>query len=160
MLMRKVSLWLVVLITLLLQVTLFTRIEVGGIGPDPVLIVLVLVALALGPVVGALLGFLIGLAQLAILSTSMVSAPLAATLVGYLVGKYGTKIMYESYLVQFLILFLGVLAYDIVNFTISSPGQLGLVLVRFSLGSALYTAAVGVVLVVFIEKVVGLRLIK
>ncbi|MGD8628565.1 MAG: rod shape-determining protein MreD [bacterium] len=158
--MRKVSLWLVVLITLLLQVTLFTRIEVGGIGPDPVLIVLVLVALALGPVVGALLGFLIGLAQLAILSTSMVSAPLAATLVGYLVGKYGTKIMYESYLVQFLILFLGVLAYDIVNFTISSPGQLGLVLVRFSLGSALYTAAVGVVLVVFIEKVVGLRLIK
>jgi len=158
--MRKVSLWLLVLITLLLQVTLFTRIEVAGIGPDPVLIVLVLVALALGPVVGALFGFLIGLAQLAILSTSMVSAPLAATLVGYLVGKYGTKIMYESYLVQFLIIILGVLAYDIINFTISSPGQLGLVLVRFSMGSALYTAAVGVVLVVFIEKIVGLRLIK
>jgi rod shape-determining protein MreD len=158
--MRKVSLWLLVLITLLLQVTLFTRIEVAGIGPDPVLIVLVLVALALGPVVGALFGFMIGLAQLAILSTSMVSAPLAATLVGYLVGKYGTKIMYESYLVQFLILILGVLVYDIINFTISSPGQLGLILVRFSMGSAFYTAAVGVVLVVFIERIVGLRLIK
>jgi rod shape-determining protein MreD len=158
--MHKFSLWLLVLITLLLQVTLFTRIEVGGIGPDPALIMLVLVALALGPVVGMLFGFLMGFSQLAILSTSMVSAPLAATVVGYLVGKYGTKIMYESYLVQFLILVLGVLAYDIINFAISSPGQLGLILVRFSLGSALYTAAIGVMLVVFIERIVGLRLIK
>jgi rod shape-determining protein MreD len=158
--MRKVSLWLLVLIALLLQVTLFARIEVAGVGPDPVLIVLILVALALGPVVGALFGFLIGLSQVAILSTSMISAPLAATLVGYLTGKYGTKIMYESYLVQFLILILGVLAYDIINFSVSSPGQLGLVLVRFSLGSAVYTAALGVVLVVFIERVLGLRLVK
>jgi rod shape-determining protein MreD len=158
--MRKFSLWLLILITLLLQVTLFSRIEVAGIGPDPVLIVLVIVALALGPVVGMLFGFLIGLSQLAILSTSMVSAPLAATVVGYLVGKYGTKIMYESYLVQFLILILGVLIFDVINFGISSPGQLGMVLVRFSLGSALYTAAVGVVLVVFMERIVGLRLIK
>jgi len=158
--MRKFSLWLLILITLLLQVTLFSRIEVGGIGPDPVLIVLVLVALALGPVVGMLFGFLIGLSQLAILSTSMVSAPLAGTVVGYMVGKYGTKIMYESYLVQFLILVLGVLAYDIISFIVSSPGQMGLILVRFSVGSALYTAAVGVVLVVFIERIVGVRLIK
>ncbi len=158
--MRKFSLWLLILITLLLQVTLFSRIEVAGIGPDPVLIVLVIVALALGPVVGMLFGFLIGLSQLAILSTSMVSAPLAATVVGYLVGKYGTKIMYESYLVQFLILILGVLIFDVINFGISCPGQLGMVLVRFSLGSALYTAAVGILLVVFMERIVGLRLIK
>lgn len=158
--MRKFSLWLLVLITLLLQITLFTRIEIGGVGPDPMLIVLVMVALALGPVVGMVLGFLLGLAQIALLSTSMVSAPLAATVVGFLVGKYATKIMYESYPVQFLIIMLAVLVYDVLNFAISSPGQLPVVLVRFSIGSALYTAAVGVVLVVFVERIVGLRLIK
>ena len=158
--MNKLSLWLLILITLTLQVTLFTRIEVWGIGPDPALIVLILVALALGPVVGMLFGFLIGLSQLAILSTSMVSAPLAATVVGYLVGKYGTKIMYESYLVQFLIIVLSVLLFDVINFAVSSPGHLLLILVRFSVGSAFYTAAVGVMLVVFMERIVGLRLIK
>lgn len=158
--MNKLSLWLLILITLALQVTLFTRIEVWGIGPDPALIVLILVALALGPVVGMLFGFLIGLSQLAILSTSMVSAPLAATVIGYLVGKYGTKIMYESYLVQFLIIVLSVLLFDAINFAVSSPGQLLLILVRFSVGSAFYTAAVGVMLVLFMERIVGLRLIK
>lgn len=157
--MRKSSLWLLILLALVLQASLFSKIEVWGVRPDSVLIVLVYVALGLGPITGALLGFLMGLAQLSILSTSMVSAPLAATIVGFVVGKYGTKVMYESYLVQFVIIVTGVLLFDAINFAYSSPTQLPVAILRFSIAGGLYTAAVGVVLVVVIERIMGLRLV-
>ena len=157
--MRKFSLLLLILITLLLQVSLFGRIEVLGVRPDSALIILVYIALALGPIAGSFFGFLIGLGQVAILSTSMASAPLAATIVGFLVGKYGTKVMYESYLVQFLIMVIGVIIFDAINFAFYNPAELPVTILRFSIAAGLYTAALGIVLVIVIERIVGLRLV-
>lgn len=156
--MRKSSLWVLALITIILQLTLFTKIEVWGIRPDATVIVLVYVALGLGPVVGALLGFLLGLAEFSILSTAMASMPLAGTLAGFLVGRYGTKIMHESYAVQFLIIFLAVLVMDVVNFAWHDPGALMFILARYTLLGGLYTAFVGVVMVFIVERIAGLRL--
>jgi rod shape-determining protein MreD len=157
--MRKVSLGLLIVITLILEVGLFSRIEVWGVRPDATLIILVYLALSLGQVSGALFGFLVGLAQLAILSTSFVSAPLAGTLVGFLVGKYATKVMHESYPVQFIIILLSVIIFDFINFAWSIPGQLPVAVLRFSIAGGVYTAAVGVGLVIFIERILGLRLV-
>jgi rod shape-determining protein MreD len=120
--MRRTSLWLLALLVLILDLTVFRKIGVWGIRPASAVIVIVYVALGLGPVGGSLFGFLVGLAQLSILSGSVVSLPLAGTVIGFLVGKYGTKIMHESYLVQMVILFLGVLIYDAVNLAIGAPG--------------------------------------
>jgi rod shape-determining protein MreD len=157
--MLKSSLWLLILVTLILEVSVFSRFEIWGVRPDAILIVLVYVALGLGPIAGALLGFLMGLAQLSILTTSMASVPLAATIVGFVVGKYGTKVMYESYLVQFLIIVTGVLMFDTINFACSSPARLPVAILRFSIAGGLYTAALGVLLVIVIERIVGLRLV-
>jgi rod shape-determining protein MreD len=157
--MRKSSLWLLVLIVLVLQVTLLSRIEIMGVRPDATIIVLVYVALGLGSVVGSLLGFLVGLAKLGILSASVASMPLAGTLVGFLVGRYARRIVYQSYLVQMLIIFLSVLVFDTVNFMWNSPEAFGVSMLRFSLGSAVYTSVVGVATVFVLERILGLRLV-
>jgi rod shape-determining protein MreD len=157
--MRRSSLWLFVLLVLVLELTLFRRIKIWGIAPDSTTLVIVYVALGLGAVAGSLFAFLVGLAELSILSTSMTSMPLAATIVGFLVGKYGTKIMCESYLVQIVIVFFSVLVLDLVNFAWMSPGGLVASLLRFSLGAAVYTALVGVAIAVIVERIIGLRLV-
>jgi rod shape-determining protein MreD len=157
--MRRSSLWLFVLLLLILDLTLFRKIEVWRIRPDATALIIVYVALALGSTAGCLFGFLVGLAKLAILSTSMASMPLAATVVGFLVGKYATKIMYESYLVQMVIVFVGVLILDVINFAWASPGGFATGVFRFSLGTAAYTAVIGVAIVALLERVVGLRLV-
>lgn len=155
---RKSSLWVLILLTIVLKLTLFTRIEIWGIRPDATVIVLVYAALGMGPVVGALLGFLLGLAEFSILSTSVASMPLAGTVAGFLVGRYGTKVMHESYPVQILIIFLAVLVMDLINFTWYDPSALSVILLRYTLLGGLYTAVVGVVMVFIVERVAGLRL--
>jgi rod shape-determining protein MreD len=157
--MRRTSLWLLTLLVLVLHLTLFRRIGVWGIRPASAVIVTVYVALGLGPVGGSLFGFLVGLAQLSILSGSAVSLPLAGTVIGFLTGRYGTKIMHESYLVQMVILFLAVLIYDAVNLAIGVPGGFLNGFLRFSLGTALYTALAGTLIAVVIERIAGFRLV-
>ena len=158
--MRRFPLWLLVVLVLAFQLTVFRKIELWGMRPDASVIILVYMGLGLGPMVGAVFGFLLGLANLSILSTSMASLPLAGTLVGFIVGRYATKVMYESYLVQLVILFVGVILFDLVNFTWADPSGLPVRLVRYSLGSAAYTAIAGVVLAVTIERIIGLRLVS
>jgi rod shape-determining protein MreD len=157
--MRRSFLWLFMFIALILQVTVFAKLEVFGARPDAVLIALVYIALAFGAVVGSVMGFLIGLAEFAIMSTTMASLPLAGTVVGFLVGRYGTKIMYENYLVRGLIILVSVVVFDSINLAWSAPAGFAANLLRWSLPGALYTAVVGVLLVVIFEKIVGLRLV-
>jgi rod shape-determining protein MreD len=157
--MRRSSLWLFVLLVLILDLTLFRKIEIWRIRPDSTALIIVYVALALGSAAGCLFAFLIGLAKLAILSTSLASMPLAATVVRFLVGKYATKIMYESYFVQLVIVFTGVVILDVINFAWASPGGFAATVLRFSLGTAAYTAVVGVGIVALLERVMGLRLV-
>ena len=142
---------------IVLKLTLFTKTEILGIRPDATVIVLVYVALSLGPVVGALLGFLLGLAEFTILSTSMASMPLAGTVAGFLVGRYGTKVMHESYAVQLLILFLAVVVMDVINFAWYDPAALSIILLRYTLPGGLYTAVVGVFMAFIVERIAGLR---
>jgi rod shape-determining protein MreD len=157
--MRRLSLWVLVFIVLILEVTLFSKIEVWDVRPDAKVIVLVYVALANGPVVGALFGFMVGLLELALLSTAMASAPLAATVVGFAVGRYGTKIMYESLLVQMLLVFASVIVLDSVNFLWTNPGSAGLHLARFSVPAGVYTALLSGILAFVVERIAGLRLV-
>ncbi|HVP58844.1 MAG TPA: rod shape-determining protein MreD [bacterium] len=157
--MRRTFLWIFVVTALVLQVTLFTKIEISGARPDAVIVVLVYLAFSFGAIVGSIVGFLIGLAEFAIMSTTMASLPLAGTVVGFLVGRYGTKIMYENYLVQLAIIFASVLVFDSINLVWSAPSDLATDLVRWSIPGAAYTAVVGVGLVAFFERILGLRLV-
>jgi rod shape-determining protein MreD len=158
--MRRFSLWLLVVLALIFQVTIFRKIELWGMRPDATVIILVYMGLGLGSVAGALFGFLLGLANLAILSTSMASMPLAGTVVGFVVGRYATKVMYESYLVQLVIIFVSVLVFDAVNLAWADLSGLPVSLLRYSLGSAVYTSVAGVTLAIVIERIIGLRLVS
>ncbi len=157
--MRKFSLWFMVLVLLILQVTLFRKIEVWGVRPDATIVVLVYVALAYGPLVGAVFGFFICLAEFSVLSSALASLPLAGTLVGYLVGRYGTKIMYESHLVQLVIIFVGVVVFDVINFVWLGPAEFWVGFFRYTMPGALYTALAGVIVVTVVERVGGMRII-
>jgi rod shape-determining protein MreD len=157
--MRRTPLWVFVVTVLVLQVTLFARIEILGARPDAVLLVLVYLAFSFGAIAGSIVGFLVGLAEFAIVSTTMASLPLAGTVVGFLVGRYGTKITYENYFVQLAIIFTSVVVFDSINLVWSAPSDLGSDLVRWSIPGAAYTAVVGVGLVAFFERVLGLRLV-
>jgi rod shape-determining protein MreD len=157
--MRRSILGVLVFAALVLQTTILAKIEILGVRPDAVIIVVVYMSLAYGGVVGALLGFAVGLAQFAIMATSLASLPLAGTVIGFLVGRYGTKIMYESYLVQFLILLASGVIFDAINLLWLVPEEFLWNMVRWSLPAAAYTAIVGVALVVLLERAMGLRLI-
>ncbi|MFZ1946921.1 MAG: rod shape-determining protein MreD [bacterium] len=157
--MRRSLLWVLALVALILQITVAAKAEILGVRPDGVMVVLVYLALAFGAPVGSLVGFGLGLAQFAIMSSSMASLPLAGTVVGFLVGRYGTKIMYESYLAQILIIVGACLVFDTVNLVWSSPADLAGNLLRWSLPGAAYTALAGVAVVVVLERILGLRLI-
>jgi rod shape-determining protein MreD len=157
--MRRLSLWILVLVLLVLQVTLFRRIEIWGVRPDAVIVVLVYVALAYGPVVGSTFGFFICLAEYSILSSEVASLPLAGTVIGYLVGRYGTKIMYESYLVQIVIIFVAVIVFDVINYIWLGSSEFWAGFFRYTVPGALYTALAGVVVAAIIERIGGLRII-
>ena len=144
---------------LVLQVAVLGKLAILGVRPDAVMIVLVYMSLAFGAVVGAVLGFSFGLALFAIAATGVASLPLAGTVVGFLVGKYGTKIMHESHLVQFIIMVASVVVFDSINLLWLVPSEFAWNLVRWSLPAAVYTAALGVALVVLLERVFGMRLV-
>jgi rod shape-determining protein MreD len=157
--MRRTLLWVLVFVALVLQVTVVAKIEILGIRPDAVLVVLVYVALAFGAVVGCLVGFAVGLAQLAIMSGAVASLPLAGTVVGFVVGKYATKIMYESLVVQLLIIFVSVVIFDVINMLYLAPGEFAGNFLRWSLPGAAYTALLGAGLVFLLERVFSVRLL-
>jgi len=157
--MRRTLLWVLVFIALVLQVTLVAKIEILGVRPDAVLVVLVYVALAFGAVIGCVTGFAIGLAQLAIMSGAVASLPLAGTVVGFAVGKYATKVMYESALVQLLTIFVSVLVFDVINLLYLAPGDLAGNFLRWSLPGAAYTALAGAGLAFLLQRVFSMRLL-
>lgn len=79
----------IVFLVAVLQVTVFSTVDILGGTPDALLVVLVALALLRGPLVGALCGFLAGLVQdVATLQTLGVTS-LLLVLVGYWIGRYG-----------------------------------------------------------------------
>jgi len=77
---------LVVLVTLVLQVTLFSRFSYEGARPDLMVLLAVMAGYRLGPERGAIVGFAAGLSFDIVLSTPLGLSALVYTIVGYGVG--------------------------------------------------------------------------
>jgi rod shape-determining protein MreD len=75
-------------LTVLLQATIAPQVRVLGASPDLVLIVVVCVGLLRGPEIGAIFGFLAGLASAAAVFGPLGLSSLVLVIVGYLAGRY------------------------------------------------------------------------
>ncbi len=144
--MRRSPFLLFILVVLALDLLLFSKIVIFGLSPDATVIIVVYAALRFGCITGMFIGFVVGVGQVAMMTTASGALPLASTLVGYLVGKFGTKVAYESALVQVVIIFLSVLILDSINLVWLEPKHFVFDMLRFSLGTAAYTAVVGAAL--------------
>ncbi len=77
---------LIVVVTLVLQVTLFARFSYEGARPDLMILLAVMAGYRLGPERGAIVGFAAGVSFDIVLSTPLGLSALVYTIVGYSVG--------------------------------------------------------------------------
>lgn len=94
---------LLLLVTVLVQVSVVQRIEFGDASPDLVVLVIVSIALLRGAVAGALYGFLGGL--LLALASALLLGPHAilGTVIGYWAGRWGEALITDEHPVPPLI---------------------------------------------------------
>ena len=131
-----------------LQSTWIHHLQIGEVLPDLVLMVVVFVALLSGHLEATVLGFLAGLGQDAYTPADLGLNALAKSLVGLAVGTGRAGLLSEAVQVQVGVLMAAVLVHDLVYYAGSSSNSLGEVphlMLRYSLGRALYTGAIGLV---------------
>jgi rod shape-determining protein MreD len=137
---------LVGFLSLGLQATLVPHWSIAGIRPDLPLVAVVLLAYARGATTGTLAGFCIGLAQDLTNPTLLGLNALVKSLLGYAAGTLRVQLDATSLPMRAAVLFVSVLAHDLVYLTISTRlalSELLLGLLTRSLPTAVYTALVG-----------------
>ncbi len=98
-------------LALALQTTLASMLAGAGAPVDLVLVVVVAVAIASGPIAGLWAGTVGGLVQDALSGGVIGVGGLAKTLVGYLVGQFGSRFMIARAWQQLLVFFCGSLVH-------------------------------------------------
>ncbi len=101
--MRALRLVAALAAAVVLQTTLADYVAQGALGVDLVLVVVVYVALTSGPVAGLLAGTVGGLVQDALSSGILGMGGLTKTLVGFLVGRFGTQFIVTATVPRFLV---------------------------------------------------------
>ncbi len=113
--MKTAGVILAVAAALALQTTLARFIVRGTVAVDLVLVVVVYVALALGPTTGLLSGAFAGLVQDALLSSIVIGiGGLAKTVVGFLAGVLGTQFIIVHTLPRFVVFFCATVLHAVV----------------------------------------------
>jgi len=107
---RSVRIALLIVVIVVLQTTLFSRLRIAGVAPELGLLIAVAIAYREGPVVGAVVGFVTGLAMDCFLATPFGLSALAFALTGYTVGVAQGGILRSSHLAAPLVGGLGSLA--------------------------------------------------
>jgi rod shape-determining protein MreD len=131
---------------LALQATLVQHLSIAGIRPDLPLVVVVLFGATRGGVVGTLAGFAIGLAQDLTNPAFLGLNALTKSLVGWGAGTMRSHLNAGSLPLHAGVLFVAVLAHDLVYWTIFTRLALSDLLIGMltrSLPTAAYTAVIG-----------------
>ena len=95
--MNPVRLGVWILVTLVVQVSLFSRFSMDGARPDVMVLVVVAAAFVMGPERGATVGFVAGLAFDVVLTTPFGLSALVYTLVGWGAGSVGLSLVRTSW---------------------------------------------------------------
>ena len=132
----------------ILQSTWIHHLQIAGILPDLVLMVVVFIALMSGHLEATLLGFLAGLCQDAYSPPDLGLNALAKSLVGFGVGAARDGLLADTVQVQVGVLVAAVLVHDLIYYVgagSTSFEEVPGMMFRFSLGRALYTGVIGLI---------------
>ena len=140
---------LLLVLAFVLQTTWVHFFEISGLKPDLILLVLVHVALRAGRLEATILGFGIGFLQDIYTPADLGLNALAKSIIGFSVGYGRTGIVADNIQVQVALVAGAVLVHDVIYYL----GHSGIGLadapffwLRYGLGRALYTGALGVLL--------------
>lgn len=134
----------VVLSALLLQTTVFADIRLLGARPELMYLVTIVFAFLEGPSIGAVAGFVSGMAEDFLLDQPKGITALSLTLLGYAIGTIRTYVVSPSPVFPVALVaggtFVGVLFYGVVSFLLGQLDVSVLYLIRVAALSALYNA--------------------
>jgi len=147
--MRIVRNILLVILALVLQTSWVPKTAILGMAPDLIVMVIVYVGLTGGQIEGTSLGFLAGFLQDVYGPARLGSNALANSIIGFGAGYGKGGIVAEGLVVRSAMLFVAVLARDLLYFLCNAGWnvrELVLLFLRYSPGTAVYTALGGALL--------------
>ena len=156
--MKTLRIVLLAVLILFLQLKLVPSIELIGTAPDLVIILLVALILERGPVSAVIIGFVLGFIQDLGNASFLGMNALAKSLIAYGISRFGAGFLPESVLFKGLLIFVASLFNEGVILVVTTGFDLPVIFVsffRYSILSALYTAAVGLVVFTVIDAVTG-----
>lgn len=143
---------------LFIQTTIIPLVSIGGVIPDLILIILIYYGITQGQIYGSILGYIYGFLFDLITGSLLGSSMIAKTLAGFTAGYFSSENKRDQYLVSYnfsLIVLLSSLVdstiysfFSAVDFNLS----IFMVLFQHSLLPSIYTAALGLVLMIFYPK--------
>ncbi len=140
---------------LVAQSILPSRIGIGSVAPDFVILVVLFFGLFRGPISASIFGFVIGFIQDLTNPGLLGLNALTKAVLGYFIGNASGKLVPENALFMFVVFAVAAFAHDIVYLTFFHWPDVGSALLQIlvvGLPSALYTAAVGVLLHVLVQR--------
>jgi rod shape-determining protein MreD len=159
--MKALLLVVILLLGFTVQSSLVVKISILGIKPDLLLAIIIYIGLLRGPIMASVMGFIVGfVADLSATHLLGINA-LSMSVVGFVAGRIWVNINRESFLAQFLVLFLLSLLHDIIFLILITAGRLADIfqsLVWVSIPSAFYTSVVSPALFWVFMKYVGTRI--
>jgi rod shape-determining protein MreD len=113
---RRLTFFVVLVVTLLVQLTVAPEISIGSVRPDILLVATVCWALFEGPGQGALFGFCGGLLE-DIFSTAVLGvSAFAKTIIGYFSGELRQRIISKSVIWPMIIVFFASVLHELIKF--------------------------------------------
>jgi rod shape-determining protein MreD len=154
---RVVSIGAVVITALLLQSTVFFRLQLLGVRPELLYLVTIAIALLEGPNEGATVGFVSGLAQDFLMNEPKGLTALTLTLLGYGVGMFRQFIVSPSPLVPTIVVgvgtAVGIAFYEIVSVLLGNFHEDTAYGVKVALLTAAYNAVLTPILYPLLRRI-------
>ena len=141
-------------VVFILQITVIHKVTVAGASPDLMMVMLVVLVIDRKPIVGIIVGFLLGFLQDLGNASFLGMNALAKSLVGYGIARYGRDYLPDNILFKGLLVFVACLIHDIITLHIATsfdPTDVIVAFFRYSILSAASTALLAVLVMQIID---------
>ena len=156
--MDKVRNILIIIVALLVQSTLFGRMDIFGVRPDLAMLVLILIAGKVEPAESILYGFFIGFIQDVYTPEFLGFNAFTMSLMGFSLGIVKETLTVENYSVKTLLTLVACIVHDLLYLSLYTTFDFSLLLklfVKNSLPGALYTSILAFLFIAAYEWAVG-----